>query len=367
MDERSAPETQGRLPWEGLVGGLAGCLAVGILSSGIVAYYLAPKFRKATANVNFSANVSVTPIPSATAPSPPPTPTKLTPTPTPTDEDEPEDDPEPAYSPPAPARPARPNWDASDPAPSEDLLVRQVKRSDGAALFVENRSACPITLTIQLNEKLNLVSNPPFPYTTTVAGKQKSKLADLSMYRPGRWSYRYTYKYSEGSTTAQHDRYFIYSLPYGSADSHPLTLVNGNEYHFAMPEDTPVLASRGGKVVVSEGRYSRNGLSQEFFRKVNRVVIRHDDGTLGGYYYLRPGGVVVQVGQTVNEGDPIGYSGKTGHTATPQLAFCVFKALNGKSKQFFSLRFATSDSPQGAPLRSGVSYHPPAQSDPFKF
>ncbi|MBT9582214.1 M23 family metallopeptidase [bacterium] len=335
------------------------------MSSGIVVYYLAPKFHKATANVNFSANVSVTPLPSATAPSPPST------HPTPTAENDDEDDAEPAYSPPPPApatpRPARPSWDATDPAPSEDLLVRQVKRSDGAALFVENRSACPITLTIQLDEKLNLVSNPPFPYTTTVAGKQKFKLADLSMYRPGRWSYSYTYKYSEGSTTAQHDRSFMYSLPYGSGDSHPLTLINGNEYHFAMPEDTPVQASRGGKVVACEDRYSRNGLSPEYFKKVNRVIIRHDDGTLGGYYYLRPGGVVVQVGQAVNAGDLIGYSGTTGHTATPQLAFCVFKALNGKSKQFFSLRFATSDSPHGAPLRTGVSYQPPTQSHPYTF
>jgi murein DD-endopeptidase MepM/ murein hydrolase activator NlpD len=186
------------------------------------------------------------------------------------------------------------------------------------------------------------------------------------MIHPGRWSYRYNYRYSEGSQSAHHDPTHVYALPYETDESFPVTVIKGQEYHFEMPEDTPVLAAREGVVVAAEKRYSRNGMSDDFYRRVNRVLIRHHDGTLGAYYHLRPGGVVVEPGDRVEVGDLLGYSGKTGHTEIPQLAFCVVKARDGNSQQYFPLRFATSESAGGTTLRSGMTYQAPGD-DPYSF
>ena len=349
MDERPAPETPaGRLPWEGLIGGLAGCLAVAILSMGLAGYYLLPKLRKATANFNLSANVTVTPAPETRTPAPVATASDPEPSPP---EPEVQPRPSPSYS--------RPDWNATDPTPSESFVVSQVKRSDGAVLYAENRKAYPITVTIRFSQNTNVITQPRFPYTTTVAGKEKLKLATLSTARRGAWSYKYLYHYCEGSTTARHDPRHVYSLPFDSGESYPVTVVEGSEYHFAMDEDSPVLAARAGVVVEAEKRYSGQGMSDEFFRRVNRVLIRHSDGTLGAYYHLRPGGVSVAVGDRVETGDLLGFSGQTGHTTSPQLAFCVFKARDGNSRQRFPLRFATSSSPQGTFLATGMDCEAP--------
>jgi murein DD-endopeptidase MepM/ murein hydrolase activator NlpD len=206
-----------------------------------------------------------------------------------------------------------------------------------------------------LTERKNVRTLPPFPYTTTVYGGSNYQLARIRNLGTGKWTYQYRYFYVDGDRKATHKPPSAYSLPYASGASYPVTLVTGPEYHFAMPEETEVLAARPGTVVLAEKRYSQSGLTEEYYTKVNRVFIRHDDGTLGAYYHFRPGGVVVTPGEFVNQGQLLGYSGQTGHISSPQLTFFVFKARDGRSKQLFPLMFKTLES-ESTSLQSGERY-----------
>jgi len=81
-------------------------------------------------------------------------------------------------------------------------------------------------------------------------------------------------------------------------------------YDFAAPIGSEIIAARGGFVsVVVEGTSDTANTSQ-----FNYIFIRHDDGTVAFYAHLTRDGAVVEVGDTVEQGDLIGYSGSSGRT-----------------------------------------------------
>jgi len=57
----------------------------------------------------------------------------------------------------------------------------------------------------------------------------------------------------------------------------------------------------------------------------NRIVVRHDDGSLADYAHLAKDGALVEVGERVVAGDVIGLSGNTGKSASPRLTFTCRK------------------------------------------
>lgn len=95
-------------------------------------------------------------------------------------------------------------------------------------------------------------------------------------------------------------------------------------YDFLMPIGTLVTASRAGTVVHSVGRIvdgDRGG--------TNLVTIRHDDGTVMLYSHLTQNGNLVEVGQSVQAGDPVGRSGDTGNTGgVPHLHLSLHPCSN---------------------------------------
>ena len=71
------------------------------------------------------------------------------------------------------------------------------------------------------------------------------------------------------------------------------------------------------------------------------VVIQHEDGTRAGYWHLQQNGVLVNVGDTIKQGQPIALSGKTGYSAIPHLHFLVWTNKNGQWQQI-PTRFRTA-------------------------
>jgi murein DD-endopeptidase MepM/ murein hydrolase activator NlpD len=90
----------------------------------------------------------------------------------------------------------------------------------------------------------------------------------------------------------------------------------------AMPEGTPIIAARGGRVVKTENAQAGRGSDASG----NFVRVRHDDGTEGVYLHLKQGSVSVQVGQRVAVGSPLALSGNTGNSSGPHLHFVVQRA-----------------------------------------
>jgi hypothetical protein len=84
---------------------------------------------------------------------------------------------------------------------------------------------------------------------------------------------------------------------------------------FLMNVGTLVTASRKGTIMFVE----ESGLDYEFPN--NLVILRDEDGMFLQYHHLTHNGAIVEQGQFVEKGDPIGYSGASGTAGHPHLHF----------------------------------------------
>jgi murein DD-endopeptidase MepM/ murein hydrolase activator NlpD len=105
---------------------------------------------------------------------------------------------------------------------------------------------------------------------------------------------------------------------WGGAYSHA-DAENRHAVDFAADPGTTVLAARDGVVMQLEagdaGATARDG-------RANLLRILHDDGSMAVYAHLAPG-PLVQPGQRVRRGQPIGVSGNSGFSTGPHLHFAV--------------------------------------------
>jgi len=152
---------------------------------------------------------------------------------------------------------------------------------------------------------------------------------------------------------AVHDDHHLYSLPYASEKSYRVIQGFGSRFshtgleEFAididMPVGTPVHAARSGVVADVEESHARGCWEDGCGRYANFIVILHSDGTTGEYYHLRKDGSLVDVGDTVTQGQKIAYSGNTGHTTMPHLHFAVYCAVAWGNTQSIPVRFRTAN------------------------
>lgn len=124
-----------------------------------------------------------------------------------------------------------------------------------------------------------------------------------------------------------------YLLPWSAGESYEAFphIAKGdagpNKYSIdiAMPIGTTVRAIAGGVVIAVRDSYhdGDHAVGHE-----NAVLIRHPDGTGAAYGHFTHRGVVVREGDTVAQGDVIGYSGNTGQSTGPHLHFHVLRHCN---------------------------------------
>lgn len=129
----------------------------------------------------------------------------------------------------------------------------------------------------------------------------------------------------------------LYRLPWADGLSFMFTQVSDGRItsHFtkatrhavdiAMPEGIPIVAARGGGVEAVEARYGASLEEEPLTYEGNFVLVRHADGTAAIYAHLRYRGVAVAVGETVEAGQLLGYSGATGDVEEPHLHFAVIR------------------------------------------
>ena len=98
-------------------------------------------------------------------------------------------------------------------------------------------------------------------------------------------------------------------------------------YDFAMPEGEDICAARAGEVVSVVQGHDGHG----YRRPNNKVVIRHDDGTLGSYLHIRKDGSLVAEGDRVSQGQVIALSGHVGNSMLPHLHFHVSDPARGET------------------------------------
>lgn len=145
------------------------------------------------------------------------------------------------------------------------------------------------------------------------------------------------------------DTSYIYTLPYQKGSSH--FLIQGyygafshkhrTALDFKMPRGTKIVGARDGVVIRAREDNNQGGWSRKFRKYGNYIVVEHFDGTRAGYWHLKQNGVLVNVGDTVKQGQVIGLSGRTGYAFLPHLHFTVSTNNNGRWKQV-PTRFLTA-------------------------
>ena len=97
-------------------------------------------------------------------------------------------------------------------------------------------------------------------------------------------------------------------------------------YDFETPVGTPVIAARGGVVRKVRSDLPDDGKPPESGQH-NHIMIEHDDGTVAFYAHLKQESSLVEVGDSVTQGQPIAASGNSGNTlGMPHLHFGVYQA-----------------------------------------
>jgi murein DD-endopeptidase MepM/ murein hydrolase activator NlpD len=140
------------------------------------------------------------------------------------------------------------------------------------------------------------------------------------------------------SGRVQPDSSYIYSLPFEKGKKHLLVQAYmSNLSHkgeialdFKMKKGTKICAARAGVVTAFREDSDKGGLKQEMLSEGNYIIIRHADGTQGHYWHLKKNGVLVNMGDTVQQGQLIGLSGNTGYSAFAHLHFEVVDTASGQ-------------------------------------
>lgn len=153
------------------------------------------------------------------------------------------------------------------------------------------------------------------------------------------------------------DTSYIYSLPYLKGTTH-LFIQGANSkyshqnelsYDFKMKQGSMIAAARPGIVIETKSDSKTGGLKPENLADGNHIIIQHSDGSIAKYWHLQFEGVLVNKGDTVQQGQAIGLSGNTGYSAFPHLHFQVFD----KNNKNILVRFQT---------KHGVKYIRPGRS-----
>ena len=129
----------------------------------------------------------------------------------------------------------------------------------------------------------------------------------------------------------------LYRLPWADGHSFMFTQVPGGRIttHFtkatlhavdiAMPEGVPIVAARAGVVEAFAAQHGASAEEEPLTYEGNFVRVRHADRTAAIYAHLRHRSVAVAVGDKVEEGQLLGYSGATGDVERPHLHFAVIR------------------------------------------
>jgi hypothetical protein len=201
-------------------------------------------------------------------------------------------------------------------------------------VMAQNNGPAPILATVNLLNPQNAIVEPPSPIVMVVPPQASIPIASVHGAVAGK-GYRVStsFKYSIGDPDAVHNSAATYRLPFQDGQEIKIGQVIGGRItthnapdsryaiDFSISVGTPILASRKGRIVDVDQNFTQGGNDPAL--KANHVLILHDDGTLGMYSHFSANRIDVSIGQWVEAGTLLGYSGNTGYSTGPHLHFAV--------------------------------------------
>lgn len=218
--------------------------------------------------------------------------------------------------------------------------VEKIEKNQQVSYWVYNKKSFVVTVTLDIstsNLRSSTSSQGQHIVSQVLQGQQRVKVLDLQPINILRniW-YDESFYWTPGNMLAVHQSNTVYQYPYTQGLYFPIVQGFGGGYShkgaskyavdFAMPIGTPIHAARAGVVIDLVEHHSRGGANRKYAKYANYVVILHEDDTTGEYYHLKKNGVAVTLGERVNAGQKIGYSGNTGFSSLPHLHFAVYHA-----------------------------------------
>lgn len=222
---------------------------------------------------------------------------------------------------------------AAPVAKTDYVRQRVVQDGDRFLAYAENTLTGPVQIELGFENADNVRGWPPLPQRRTLPPGGEALVSTLTVSdaeRPARFKLLLTAVPGDPAAATQDVEY---RLPIEAADWRIAQGYGGRYSHadpqsryavdFAVPEGTPVLAARAGKVMQVEWSFREAGTRAGLAARANLVRVLHDDGSMALYAHLKPEGVTVNPGQVVAAGDRIGVSGNTGFSSGPHLHFAV--------------------------------------------
>lgn len=237
------------------------------------------------------------------------------------------------------------------PAIKGDLLtIQRVEYAGHFEIQGHNSSLVPMVVHVEIESQENLQLEPSGTVQTILPpGQSKTLISATPLSKDLPWSKEFHSQFCPGNPTQEPDASVRYRIPYpGNVPrmvvSGPGSWPNHRALHhwgfdFELPIGTEVHAARGGLVFDLESRHQLGGPARWLYSLSNFVFVLHEDGTHAAYHHLRYGGVAVKVGDRIQTGDLLGYSGQTGLAPEPHLHFSVYRARADGFCESIPIRF----------------------------
>ncbi|MFC3716885.1 M23 family metallopeptidase [Luteimonas soli] len=215
---------------------------------------------------------------------------------------------------------------AADARPVDDVQLRIEGDAGSYLAWADNTLPGPVEVMLH-SDRAGVRGEPALPARATVPAHSSVLVARVHPAPAGGLGLRL--ETVPGSVNARpRDYEYLFPLPageprveqaWGGRHSHA-DAENRYAVDFAAAPGTVVFAARDGMVM--RIRMAGPPAAGEH-GEANLIRVLHDDGSMAVYAHLQPGGALVQPGQRVRRGRPIGLSGNSGASSAPHLHFAV--------------------------------------------
>ncbi len=247
-----------------------------------------------------------------------------------------------------------------------NIKIYHEQNQDGFTIYADNEEYCPVSVKINFSLRNLKTADGDNNIYVIPARSKKTRLTDLSIVKNARninLSYQYSGNYGDATKT-DFDEDYQYFLPFKKGTTHNvwqgykgrLSHHNENALDFTMPVGTELFAIREGIVIKVVDKNKRHCTRPECAQYNNYILVYHPDGTMADYAHIKQNGAEVKIGDEIEKGQFIGYSGNVGYTSGPHLHLSVFLPKLEKQNTL-ETKFLTGDGSQAEYLKEKQDYH----------